>query len=48
MDENALASNANAIISSIEKKLPNGSKNIKKIMFKTTMGKVMQIEDVKN
>ncbi|SVC21491.1 uncharacterized protein METZ01_LOCUS274345 [marine metagenome] len=48
MDENALASNANTIISSIEKKLPNGSKNIKKIMFKTTMGKVIQIEDVKN
>ena len=48
MDDDALASNANAIISSIEKKLPNGSKNIKKIMFKTTMGKVMQIEDVKN
>ena len=48
MDDNALASNANAIISSIEKKLPNGSKNIKKIMFKTTMGKVIQIEDVKN
>jgi large subunit ribosomal protein L1 len=48
MDDDALASNANTIISSIEKKLPNGSKNIKKIMFKTTMGKVMQIEDVKN
>ena len=48
MDDNALASNANTIISSIEKKLPNGSKNIKKIMFKTTMGKVIQIEDVKN
>ena len=48
MDDNALASNANTIISSLEKKLPNGSKNIKKIMFKTTMGKVIQIEDVKN
>ena len=48
MDDNALASNANTIISSIEKKLPNGSKNIKKIMFKTTMGKVIRIEDVKN
>ena len=48
MDDDALASNANTIISSIEKKLPNGSKNIKKIMFKTTMGKVIQIEDVKN
>ena len=44
MDDDALASNANTIISSIEKKLPNGSKNIKKIMFKTTMGKVIQIE----
>ena len=31
MDDDALASNANTIISSIEKKLPNGSKNIKKI-----------------
>ena len=48
MDDDALASNANTIISSLEKKLPNGSKNIKKIMFKTTMGKVIQIEDVKN
>ena len=48
MDDDALASNANTIISSIEKKLPNGSKNIKKIMFKTTMGKVIPIEDVKN
>ena len=48
MDDNALASNANTIISSIEKKLPNGNKNIKKIMFKTTMGKVIRIEDVKN
>ena len=48
MDDNALASNANTIISSIEKKLPNGSKNIKKIMFKTTMGKIIRIEDVKN
>lgn len=48
MDDDALASNANTIISSIEKKLPNGSKNIKKIMFKTTMGKVIQMEDVKN
>ena len=48
MDDNALASNANTIISSIEKKLPNCNKNIKKIMFKTTMGKVIRIEDVKN
>ena len=47
MDDDALASNANTIISSIEKKLPNGSKNIKKIMFKTTMGKAIKVEQVK-
>ena len=37
-DEDLLA-NANAVISTIEKKLPSGDKNIKKIMIKTTMGK---------
>ena len=47
MDDDALASNANTIISSIEKKLPNGSKNIKKIMFKTTMGKAIKTEEAK-
>ena len=47
MDDNALASNANTIISSIEKKLPNGNKNIKKIMFKTTMGKAIKTEEAK-
>ena len=38
-DEDLLA-NANAVINTIEKKLPSGNKNIKKIMIKTTMGKV--------
>jgi len=38
-DEDLLA-NANAVISTIEKKLPSGDKNIKKIMIKTTMGKI--------
>ncbi len=28
-----------AVISTVEKKLPNGDKNIKKILVKTTMGK---------
>ena len=31
----------------IEKILPNGSKNVKKIMFKTTMGKAIRVEQVK-
>ena len=38
MDDADLATNANAVMTAVEKTLPNGSKNIKKIMFKTTMG----------
>jgi len=30
------------VISAVEKKLPNGDKNIKKIMVKTTMGKLVK------
>ena len=48
MEDADLAANANTIAAAIEKKLPNGNKNNKKIMFKTTMGKVIRIEDVKN
>ena len=44
MDEKDVASNALAIISAIEKKLPNGDKNIRKIMVKTTMGKAIKLE----
>ena len=44
MNENDVASNASAIINAIEKKLPNGDKNIKKIMVKTTMGKAIKSE----
>lgn len=40
MSDDDLAANANAVISTVEKKLPSGDKNIKKIMFKTTMGRV--------
>ena len=47
MSEDALAANANAIISAIEKKLPNGDKNLKKIMIKTTMGKTVKLEEGK-
>jgi large subunit ribosomal protein L1 len=47
MNDADLAVNANAIVNTIEKTLPNGSKNIKKIMFKTTMGKSIKVEQVK-
>jgi len=40
MDDADLAINAHAILSGIEKKLPNGDKNIRKILIKTTMGKI--------
>ena len=42
MDDADLLSNATAVINAIEKKLPNGDKNIKKIMVKTTMGKLIK------
>jgi len=47
MDDADLAANANAVATAIEKTLPNGSKNVKKIMFKTTMGKAIKGEQVK-
>jgi large subunit ribosomal protein L1 len=40
MEDNDLALNANAVINAIEKKLPNGDKNIRKILVKTSMGKI--------
>ena len=47
MEDTDLAANANAVATAIEKTLPNGSKNVKKIMFKTTMGKAIKVEQVK-
>jgi len=48
MEDTDLAINAHTVLSAIEKKLPNGEKNIKKIMIKTTMGKpVKQVQEVK-
>ena len=44
MDEKDLAGNAMAVINAIEKKLPNGDKNFKKFMVKTTMGKPIKLE----
>jgi len=42
MDSADLAANANTVITAVEKKLPSGDRNIKKIMIKTTMGKVVK------
>ncbi len=48
MDDADLAVNAHTIVSAVEKKLPNGEKNIKRIMIKTTMGKpTKQVQEVK-
>ena len=47
MDDADLAANANTIAAAIEKKLPNGDKNIRKIMIKTTMGKAIRLEQAK-
>ena len=47
MDDADLAANESAVATAIEKILPSGSKNIEKIMFKTTMGKAIKVEQVK-
>ena len=48
MEDADLAINAHAVLSAIEKKLPNGEKNMKKILIKTTMGKpVKQAQEVR-
>ena len=40
MEDADLAANAHAVISAVEKKLPNGDKNIRKVLVKTSMGKI--------
>ena len=48
MENSDLAINAHAVLSAVEKKLPNGEKNLKRIIIKTTMGKaIKQIEELK-
>ncbi len=42
MEDADLAANAHAVITAIEKKLPNGDKNIKRTLVKTTMGKAIK------
>lgn len=48
MDDADLAANAHAILSAIEKKLPNGERNIRRVIIKTSMGKpVKQVQQMK-
>lgn len=48
MEDADLAVNAHAVLSAVEKKLPNGEKNIKRVMIKATMGKpIKQVQEVK-
>jgi large subunit ribosomal protein L1 len=48
MEDSDLATNAFTVLNTIEKKLPNGEKNIKKVLIKTTMGKpVKQVQEIK-
>jgi len=48
MADEDLAINAHTVLSAIEKKLPNGEKNMRKILIKTTMGKpIKQAQEVK-
>jgi large subunit ribosomal protein L1 len=42
MDDVDLTANAHAVLSAVEKKLPNGDKNIRKVLIKTTMGKIVK------
>ena len=47
MEDADLAANASAVAATIEKKLPNGDKNIRRIMIKTSMGKAIRLEQAK-
>lgn len=48
MSDEDLAANAHAVLNAIEKKLPNGDKNIRRIIFKTSMGKpIKQLQQVR-
>jgi large subunit ribosomal protein L1 len=47
MDDNQLVENATAIIAAVEKKLPQGDKNIRNAMVKFTMGKTAKLTALK-
>ncbi len=48
MSDEDLAVNAHAVLGAIERKLPNGEKNVKRVIIKTTMGRpIKQIQEAK-
>jgi large subunit ribosomal protein L1 len=48
MSDEDLAVNAHAVLNAIEKKLPSGDKNIRRIMIKTSMGKpIKEVQQVR-
>lgn len=46
MDDNKIAENSSTVISFVEKKLPSGSKNIKNVIIKLTMGPVVKLPKI--
>lgn len=46
MEDSQLAENASAVISAVEKKLPQGDKNIRNAMVKFTMGKTAKLSSL--
>ncbi|MGQ0606463.1 MAG: 50S ribosomal protein L1 [Candidatus Nitrosotenuis sp.] len=48
MDDNDLAANAHAVLNAIEKKLPSGERNIRRVIVKTSMGKpIKQVQQAR-
>jgi large subunit ribosomal protein L1 len=47
MDDDQLATNANTVIAMLEKKLPQGEKNIRNVTVKLTMGKAAKLTAIK-
>ncbi|HEY6405272.1 MAG TPA: 50S ribosomal protein L1 [Nitrososphaeraceae archaeon] len=47
MDDSQLASNASAVIAAIEKKLPQGDKNISNTLIKFSMGKAVRLRSLR-
>ena len=47
MDDSQLASNASVVIAAIEKKLPQGDKNISNALIKFSMGKAVKLRSLK-
>jgi len=47
MDDDQLTANASAVIAAVEKKLPQGDKNIHNAMVKFTMGKISKLGTAK-